>query len=161
MLSSKEKFRTKLKHNVELKTEKYDKNKIFHKKGWHAKCAEKIIHMICSLICTRRDLSYITQSCSNQHTCIYLRLDWLFTRTDSLYHETSLEPLHSRRHRRKLQLLYRLYNGFAPQYLHDLIPPTIQSTTIYSLRNGSDLIVSFCRLSSTNSLLCTVYIFRG
>ena len=159
MLSNKEKFRTKLKHNVELKTEKYDKNKIFHKKGWNAKCAGKIIHMICSLICTRRDLPYMTQSCSNQHTCI--PKTGLFTRTDSLYYETSLEPLHSRRHRRKLQLFHRLYNGFAPQYLHDLIPPTIQSTTIYSLRNGSDLIVPFCRLSSTNSLLCTLYIFRG
>jgi hypothetical protein len=44
-----------------------------------------------------------------------------------------------------------IYNGLAPQYLYDLIPPTIQSTTIYPLRNGSDLIVPFCRLSSTNS----------
>jgi hypothetical protein len=47
-------------------------------------------------------------------------------------------------------LFYKIYNGLAPQYLHDLIPPTIQSTTIYPLRNGSDLIVPFCRLSSTN-----------
>ena len=46
---------------------------------------------------------------------------------------------------------YKIYNGLAPQYLYDLIPPTIQSTTIYPLRNGSDLIVPFCRLSSTNS----------
>ena len=35
--------------------------------------------------------------------------------------------------------------------MHDLIPPTIKSTTIYPLRNGRDLIVPFCRLSSTNS----------
>jgi hypothetical protein len=28
-------------------------------------------------------------------------------------------------------------------------PPTIQSTTIYPLRNGNDIIVSFCRLSLT------------
>jgi hypothetical protein len=52
---------------------------------------------------------------------------------------------------RKHKLFYKIYNGFESQYLHDLIPLTIQSTTIYSLRNGSDLIVSFCRLSSTNS----------
>jgi hypothetical protein len=75
----------------------------------------------------------------------------IFTKTDSLYFETDWEPLHSRHHRRKLQLSYKIYNGLAPQYLYDLIPPTIQSTTIYPLRNGSDLIVPFCRLSSTNS----------
>jgi hypothetical protein len=34
-------------------------------------------------------------------------------------------------------------------YLLDLIPPTIQSTTIYPLRNGNDIIFSFCRLSLT------------
>jgi hypothetical protein len=39
----------------------------------------------------------------------------------------------------------------APEYLRDLIHPTIQSTTIYPLRNGDHLIVPFCRLSITNS----------
>ena len=38
----------------------------------------------------------------------------------------------------------------APEYLR-LVPPTFQSTTIYPLRNGDDLIVPFCRLSITNS----------
>ena len=52
---------------------------------------------------------------------------------------------------RKLKLFYKIYNGLAPQNLHDLIPPTIQSTSIYPLHNGSDLIVPFCRLSSMNS----------
>ena len=52
---------------------------------------------------------------------------------------------------KKLQLFYNLHNGLAPQYLCELIPPTIQSTTIYPLRNGNDLIVPFCRLSLTNS----------
>jgi hypothetical protein len=56
----------------------------------------------------------------------------IFTRTDFLYFETGWEPIHIRRHRRKLQLFYKIYNGFAPQYLHDLISTTInQSTTIY------------------------------
>jgi hypothetical protein len=36
-------------------------------------------------------------------------------------------------------------------YLRHLVPPTIQSTTIYPLRNGDNLIVPFCRLSITNS----------
>ena len=39
----------------------------------------------------------------------------------------------------------------APEYLHHLVPPTMQSTTIYPLQNGDNLIVSFCRLSITNS----------
>jgi hypothetical protein len=39
----------------------------------------------------------------------------------------------------------------APEYLRHLVPPTIQSTTIYPLRNGDHLIVPFCRLSITNS----------
>jgi hypothetical protein len=39
----------------------------------------------------------------------------------------------------------------APKYLRHLVPPTIQSTTIYPLRNGDNLIVPFCRLSITNS----------
>ena len=73
----------------------------------------------------------------------------IFTQTDSLYFETGWEPLHSRCHRRKLRLFNKIYNGLAPQYLHDLIPHTIQSTTIYTLRNGTDLIVPFCRLSSS------------
>ena len=75
----------------------------------------------------------------------------ILTKTDSLYFETGWEPLHSRRHRRKLQLFYKIYNCLAPQYLHDLIPPTIQSTPIYPIRNASDLIAPFCRLSATNS----------
>jgi hypothetical protein len=36
-----------------------------------------------------------------------------------------------------------------PNYLRELIPPTVQNTTIYPLRNGSDLIIPFCRLSIT------------
>jgi hypothetical protein len=39
----------------------------------------------------------------------------------------------------------------APEYLRHLIPPTIQSTTIYPLRYGDNLIVPFCRLSINNS----------
>ena len=47
----------------------------------------------------------------------------LFTKTDSLYFETGWESLHSRRHRWKFQLFYKIYNRFAPHYLHDLILP--------------------------------------
>ena len=73
----------------------------------------------------------------------------IFTNTEYLYRETSWERLEERRTRRKLQLLYNIQTGSTPSYLLDLIPPTIQSTTIYPLRNGNDIIVPFCRLSLT------------
>jgi hypothetical protein len=57
--------------------------------------------------------------------------------------------LEERRTRRKLQLFYNIQNGSTPPYLLDLIPSSIQSTTIYPLRNGNDIIVPFCRLSLT------------
>jgi hypothetical protein len=73
----------------------------------------------------------------------------IFTNTEYLYRETGWERLEERRTRRKLQLLYNIQNGSTPSYLLDLIPPTIQSTTIYPLRNGNDIIVPLCRLSLT------------
>ena len=51
----------------------------------------------------------------------------------------------------KTQIIFNIKCGMAPEYLRHLVPPTIQSTTIYPLRNGDNLIVSFCRLSITNS----------
>ena len=73
----------------------------------------------------------------------------MFTNTDKLYSETGWTTLSSRRHNRKFQLFYNIKNGHAPNCLRELIPPIVQSTTIYPLRNGSDLIIHFCRLSIT------------
>ena len=41
----------------------------------------------------------------------------------------------------ELQMFYNIQNNNAPMYFCDLIPPTIQSTTVYPLRNGSDIII--------------------
>jgi hypothetical protein len=46
-------------------------------------------------------------------------------------------------------MFFDIQNNNAPRYLCDLIPPTIQSTTVYPLRNGSGIIIPFCRLSNT------------
>jgi hypothetical protein len=73
----------------------------------------------------------------------------IFTNTEYLYRETGWERLEERRTRRKLKLFYNIQNGSTPPYLLDLIPSTIQNTTIYPLRNGNDIIVPFCRLSLT------------
>jgi hypothetical protein len=44
-------------------------------------------------------------------------------------------------------VFYNTQNNNVPMYLCDLIPKTIQSTTVYPLRNGSDIyIIPFCRL---------------
>ena len=59
------------------------------------------------------------------------------------------ELLSTRRNRRKLRLFYNIVNKIAPDYLCRLIPPTIQSTTLYPLRNGSNIIIPYCRLSLT------------
>ena len=75
----------------------------------------------------------------------------IFTKSEYLYAETGWETLSERRNRRKLQLFFNIKCGMAPEYLRHLVPPTIQSTTIYPLRNGDNLIVPFCRLSITNS----------
>ena len=46
-------------------------------------------------------------------------------------------------------MFHNIQNNNAPMYLCDLIPSSIQSTPVYPLRNGSDIIIPFCRLSNT------------
>ena len=70
----------------------------------------------------------------------------IFTKTEILYRETGWELLSARRKRRKLQLCYNIVNKNTPNYLCTLIPPTIQRTSVYPLRNGNDIILPFCRL---------------
>jgi hypothetical protein len=73
----------------------------------------------------------------------------IFASSILIYKELGWESLTERRKRRKLQMFYNIQNNNAPMYLYDLIPPSIQSTTVYPLRNGSDIIMPFCRLSDT------------
>jgi hypothetical protein len=73
----------------------------------------------------------------------------IFASSILIYKELGWDSLAERRKRRTLQMFYNVQNNNAPRYLYDLIPPTIQSTTVYPLRNGSDIIISFCRLSNS------------
>ena len=75
----------------------------------------------------------------------------IFCKLEYLYDETGWEKLWERRNCRKLQLFYNIQNGYTPHFLENLIPPKIQSTTVYPLRNGNDIIVPFCRLSLTQN----------
>jgi hypothetical protein len=52
-------------------------------------------------------------------------------------------------------MFYDIQNNNARRYLCDLIPPTIQRTTVYPLRNGSDIIIPFCRLLNTFAIEST------
>ena len=67
----------------------------------------------------------------------------IFTKSDFVYKEIGWETLVAGRQRRKLQLFYNIQNNSAPDYLCKMIPPKIQSTTIYPLRNGNDIIAPF------------------
>ena len=58
---------------------------------------------------------------------------------DNLYRELGWESLQSRRNKHKLVVLYNILHGSAPNYLADLIPPTVQETTRYSLRNSDHI----------------------
>jgi LytS/YehU family sensor histidine kinase len=84
-----------------------------------------------------------TGSCQDCYRLTY------FHKTEILYIETGWELLSVRRKRRKLQLCYNIVNKNTPNYRCTLIPPTIQSTSVYPLRNENDIILPFFRLSST------------
>jgi hypothetical protein len=60
----------------------------------------------------------------------------IFTKIEILYIETGWELLSVRRKRRKLQFFYNIVNKNTPNYL-------------CTLRNWNDIILPFCRLSST------------
>ncbi|MCG8113671.1 MAG: reverse transcriptase domain-containing protein [Candidatus Thiodiazotropha taylori] len=55
---------------------------------------------------------------------------------DKLFSELGWDSLQSRRNKHKLIALYKILHGLAPNYLLDLMPPTVQETSRYSLRNS-------------------------
>ena len=56
-----------------------------------------------------------------------------------LYLETGWEKLSIRRTRHQLIQFYKIINGIAPQYLRDLIPSRVGSSSRYPLRNSDNL----------------------
>ena len=55
---------------------------------------------------------------------------------DKLYSELGWDSLQSRLNKRKLNTLYKILHGLTPNYLLDLMPPTVQETSRYSFRNS-------------------------
>ena len=48
------------------------------------------------------------------------------------------ESLQDRRNKHKLIIFYKIIHGLTPSYLTDILPPLIQETTNYNLRNAND-----------------------
>ena len=57
----------------------------------------------------------------------------------NLHNESAWESLGSRRRKHKLILFYKMINRQTPQYLSNLVPPTVGSNNNYSLRNNDNL----------------------
>jgi hypothetical protein len=64
---------------------------------------------------------------------------------DSLYLETGLEPLVSRRITAKLVTMNKVNNNEVPQYLKEKIPSKVNMSS-YNLRNGDNYTISKCKL---------------
>ena len=58
---------------------------------------------------------------------------------EKLLSDLGWESLQNRRNKHKLIIFYKIINGLAPNYLLDLVPPIIQETTNYNLRNADDI----------------------
>ena len=50
------------------------------------------------------------------------------------------ESLQDRRNKHKLIIFYKIIHGLTPTYLTDILPPLIQETTNYNLRNANDFL---------------------
>ena len=47
------------------------------------------------------------------------------------------ETLQNRRKKQRLVILFKILHGLTPVYLNDLLPPLVQDTTSYNLRNSN------------------------
>ncbi|MCG7875096.1 MAG: reverse transcriptase family protein [Candidatus Thiodiazotropha endolucinida] len=58
---------------------------------------------------------------------------------EKLFLDLGWESLQSRRNKHKLVLFYKALNGLTPSYLTDLVPPSVQETSRYNLRNSDHI----------------------
>ena len=61
-----------------------------------------------------------------------------FASIESLYFETGWEPLHSRKHSRKLNLFYKICNNDSPLYLYEYAMPFMGEENELNLRNQTE-----------------------
>jgi hypothetical protein len=72
----------------------------------------------------------------------------IFTKTEIVYRDRLGITICETEEKETSTFFYNIVNKNTPNYLCTLILPTIQSTAVYPLRNGNDIIIPFCRLSS-------------
>lgn len=70
---------------------------------------------------------------------------------NSLYHESGLEPLATRRKFLRLVQFYKIINNLCPQYLSDLLPAPVQARNRYPVRNANNI----------NSIRCNTESFKS
>ena len=70
-----------------------------------------------------------------------------YTSLDSIYREAGWEKLSTRREVKKLCMFYKLNVGNSPEFLCDLIPPSVGETNNYNLRNSHNISQTTNRLS--------------
>lgn len=58
---------------------------------------------------------------------------------DNLLADLGWDSLQKRRHKHKLMIFYKIMNGLTPDYLQNIVPPLVQETVSYNLRNSGDL----------------------
>jgi hypothetical protein len=68
--------------------------------------------------------------------------------TEELHTELGWEPLSARRRLHRASLMHKIDHGMAPNYLHNLMPDTVQARTRYNLRNVENRDVPLARISS-------------
>ena len=58
---------------------------------------------------------------------------------EKLFFELGWKSLQSRRNKNKLVIFYKILHDLTPNYLSDLVPPTVQEITTYSLQNSGHI----------------------
>ncbi len=71
----------------------------------------------------------------------------MYASIESIYKETGWEKLKVRREFKKVTLFYKIVNNQAPEYLSDVLPPTISEITNYNLRQRQNIMVPLNRIS--------------
>ena len=63
---------------------------------------------------------------------------------EKLVVELGWDSLQNRRNKHKLVIFYKIMHGLSPNYLRDLVPPLVQETSNYNLRNANDIQTFVC-----------------
>lgn len=58
---------------------------------------------------------------------------------DKLFTDLGWESLQERRNKHKLVIFYKILNGLTPDYLQNIVPPLVQESTHYNLRNSNNI----------------------